>query len=142
VGRTLGRPSWLPVPDFAIQALLGEGATVVLQGQKVAPSAALKAGYKFKYETIDEAFQNILKKRWMNQLGIQKKCSSRVRANCELARRSATPFRVRRQRFGWRSPTSGAPSSHVPTISGIAVNPDQCSSRDWTTSGGICVNTS
>ena len=37
------------------------GATVVLQGQKVAPSAALKAGYKFKYETIDEAFQNILR---------------------------------------------------------------------------------
>ena len=61
LGRTLGRPSWLPVPDFAIQALLGEGATVVLQGQKVAPSAALKAGYKFKYETIDEAFHNILR---------------------------------------------------------------------------------
>ena len=48
LGRTLGRPSWLPVPDFAIQALLGEGATVALQGQKVAPNAALKAGYKFK----------------------------------------------------------------------------------------------
>ena len=61
LGRTLGRPSWLPVPDFAIQALLGEGATVVLQGQKVAPNAALKAGYKFKYERIDDALQNILR---------------------------------------------------------------------------------
>ena len=61
LGRTLGRPSWLPVPDFAIQALLGEGATVVLQGQKVTPNAAVAAGYKFKYERLDDALQNILR---------------------------------------------------------------------------------
>ena len=61
LGRTLGRPSWLHVPDFAIQALLGEGATVVLQGQKVTPNAAVAAGYKFKYERLDDALQNILR---------------------------------------------------------------------------------
>lgn len=61
LGEALGRPSWLPVPDFAIQALLGEGATVVLQGQKVEPSAALKAGYKFKYERLDDALGDILR---------------------------------------------------------------------------------
>jgi NAD dependent epimerase/dehydratase family enzyme len=49
------------VPDFAIQALLGEGATVVLRGQKVAPSAVLRSGYKFKYERIDDALKNILR---------------------------------------------------------------------------------
>jgi NAD dependent epimerase/dehydratase family enzyme len=49
------------VPDFAVTALLGEGATVVLQGQKVKPNAALAAGYKFKYERIDDALQNILR---------------------------------------------------------------------------------
>ena len=33
----------------------------MLQGQKVKPNAALAAGYKFKYERIDDALQNILR---------------------------------------------------------------------------------
>lgn len=29
LGNILGRPSWLPVPEFALKAIFGEGASVV-----------------------------------------------------------------------------------------------------------------
>ena len=31
-GKVLKRPSWLPVPEFALEAMLGDGAKVVLEG--------------------------------------------------------------------------------------------------------------
>ncbi|KAH1224472.1 Epimerase family protein SDR39U1, chloroplastic [Glycine max] len=60
LGHALGRPSWLPVPDFALKAVLGEGATVVLEGQKVLPTQAKKLGFPFKYSYVKDALQAIL----------------------------------------------------------------------------------
>ena len=37
LGQVLGRPSWLPVPDIALELLLGEAAKLVLEGQQVLP---------------------------------------------------------------------------------------------------------
>eukprot|EP00245_Coleochaete_scutata_P001927 TRINITY_DN12404_c0_g2_i1.p1 TRINITY_DN12404_c0_g2~~TRINITY_DN12404_c0_g2_i1.p1 ORF type:complete len:414 (+),score=59.72 TRINITY_DN12404_c0_g2_i1:25-1266(+) len=59
LGQTIGRPSWLPVPEFAVAALLGEGATLVVNGQKVLPEAATNLGFRFKYPTIDRALAAI-----------------------------------------------------------------------------------
>ncbi|GBG00232.1 epimerase chloroplastic-like, partial [Raphidocelis subcapitata] len=61
VGGVLGRPSWLPVPDFALNTLLGEGASVVLEGQKVLPSRTQQQGFRFKYSEIDSALRQLLK---------------------------------------------------------------------------------
>lgn len=61
LGTILNRPSWLPVPSFVLDALLGDGAKVVLEGQKVLPKKTLDAGFEFKYSTLKEALEKILK---------------------------------------------------------------------------------
>ncbi|XP_057966107.1 epimerase family protein SDR39U1 homolog, chloroplastic isoform X5 [Malania oleifera] len=60
LGNVLGRPSWLPVPDFAIKAVLGEGASVVLEGQRVVPARAKELGFLFKYPYVKDALEAIL----------------------------------------------------------------------------------
>lgn len=60
LGSVMNRPSWLPVPDFAIEALLGEGAIVVLQGQQVVPTKTVAEGFKFQYPTLQPALAAIV----------------------------------------------------------------------------------
>jgi uncharacterized protein len=60
LGTVMNRPSWLPVPNFALEALLGEGAIVVLQGQQVIPTQALAKGFEFQYPTLKPALTSIL----------------------------------------------------------------------------------
>ncbi|CAL5341199.1 unnamed protein product [Camellia sinensis] len=60
LGSVLGRPSWLPVPDFALKAVLGEGATVVLDGQKVVPARAKELGFPFRYPYVKDALRAIM----------------------------------------------------------------------------------
>ena len=60
LGTVMNRPSWLPVPNFALEALLGEGAIVVLQGQQVVPTHPLDQGFEFQYPTLKPALTAIL----------------------------------------------------------------------------------
>jgi uncharacterized protein (TIGR01777 family) len=60
LGQVMNRPSWLPVPDFALEALLGDGAQVVLQGQQVLPKRTELSGFKFAYSTVKPALEEIL----------------------------------------------------------------------------------
>ncbi len=60
IGEVLHRPSWLPVPNFAVEALLGEGATVVLEGQQVLPKRTTSYGFKYEYPTAKPALAEIL----------------------------------------------------------------------------------
>ncbi|MCU0549522.1 MAG: TIGR01777 family oxidoreductase [Leptolyngbya sp. Prado105] len=61
LGQVMNRPSWLPVPGFALEALLGDGAIVVLEGQQVLPQRTLSAGFQYQYPSVKEALQAILK---------------------------------------------------------------------------------
>lgn len=60
LGDAMNRPSWLPVPDFAIQLLLGDGAKVVLEGQQVLPKRTLESGFEFQYPALKPALEQIL----------------------------------------------------------------------------------
>ncbi|MEB3217502.1 MAG: TIGR01777 family oxidoreductase [Nostocales cyanobacterium 94392] len=60
MGEVMNRPSWLPVPGFAIEALLGDGAVVVLEGQKVLPQRTLQSGFKYEYPNLKPALEEIL----------------------------------------------------------------------------------
>ncbi|NER85448.1 MAG: TIGR01777 family protein, partial [Leptolyngbya sp. SIO1D8] len=60
LGTALNRPSWLPVPDFVIETLLGDGAIVVLEGQQVLPKHLQSAGFTYQYPTISQAMKAVV----------------------------------------------------------------------------------
>lgn len=60
LGKTLHRPSWLPVPKAALKLAFGEVAYVLTTGQRVKPAAALKAGYRFQHPSAEEALRSLL----------------------------------------------------------------------------------
>ena len=55
LGRCLGRPSLLPVPGPLLQLLLGDGAKVVLEGQKVVPQRLQAQGFQFRHGELSAA---------------------------------------------------------------------------------------
>jgi NAD dependent epimerase/dehydratase family enzyme len=56
----MNRPSWLPVPSFALELLLGDAAKVVLEGQKVLPQRTQQAGFEYQYPDIKSALKATL----------------------------------------------------------------------------------
>lgn len=58
LGDALGRPSWLPMPGFALKAIVGEMAgPALLAGQRVIPRHALDQGFTFQYPDIQSAMK-------------------------------------------------------------------------------------
>jgi len=60
MGEIMQRPSWLPVPSFALETLLGEGAMVVLEGQQVLPKRTQAFGFNYQYPNLKQALEAIL----------------------------------------------------------------------------------
>ena len=60
LGRALHRPTLLPVPTFALRAMLGEGADMLLQGQRVLPLRTQELGYRFAFPELTGALANLL----------------------------------------------------------------------------------
>jgi uncharacterized protein (TIGR01777 family) len=59
LGTALGRPSWLPVPGFALRAALGELADHALHGRRVVPARLRALGFTWIHPTLAEALARI-----------------------------------------------------------------------------------
>ena len=61
LGRALRRPTLLPVPSLAVKGLFGEmGRALLLEGARVIPEAAVRSGFRFDFEGLDESLAHQL----------------------------------------------------------------------------------
>ncbi len=60
LATALNRPAILPVPEFALKLLFGEMSEIMLASQNVQPRAALRHGYKFRFDKVDEALADAI----------------------------------------------------------------------------------
>ena len=61
VSRALHRPYWFPTPAPLLRLVLGEKATLVLDGQRVMPRRLLETGFEFRHPTLGAALANLLR---------------------------------------------------------------------------------
>ena len=61
LGKTLKRPTILPVPEFVLNLIFSEGARVLTDGQSAVPQKLLDLGFEFKFKTIEETIENLCK---------------------------------------------------------------------------------
>ncbi|MCG3651068.1 TIGR01777 family oxidoreductase [Aliarcobacter butzleri] len=59
LGKTLKRPTILPVPEFVLKLIFSEGARVLTDGQSAIPKRLLDLGFEFKFKTIEETIENL-----------------------------------------------------------------------------------
>jgi uncharacterized protein len=60
LGRALHRPALLPMPAFALRAIFGEAATVLLAGQRVEPAVLKAHGFAYAFPDLDAALADIV----------------------------------------------------------------------------------
>lgn len=61
VARAMRRPAIFPVPRPILKLLMGEAATLLLDGQRVVPQKLLNHGFKFQYADITSTMNQLTK---------------------------------------------------------------------------------
>jgi uncharacterized protein (TIGR01777 family) len=59
LGKALGRPTVLPMPETALKLLFGEMSELLLVSDRMLPMRLLDEGFEFKYPKLDEALAAI-----------------------------------------------------------------------------------
>jgi uncharacterized protein (TIGR01777 family) len=60
LGIVLNRPSWFRAPGGVLKMAFGEGAEVLLKGQRAYPKKAVELGYEFRHARLLPALESIL----------------------------------------------------------------------------------
>lgn len=60
LGAVLGRPYGLPMPAPLLRAMLGEMATLVLDGQRALPMRLRASGFSFSFTRLQDALEDLL----------------------------------------------------------------------------------
>ena len=60
IGRVLKRPGFVPTPAIALRLMLGEMATLVLDGQRAVPARLLERGFEFRFPEGEPALRELL----------------------------------------------------------------------------------
>lgn len=55
LGQQIDRLAILPVPSLALKLAFGEGAVVLLEGQKVLPKRTIESGFSFEFPQLEDA---------------------------------------------------------------------------------------
>jgi uncharacterized protein (TIGR01777 family) len=62
LGEVLYRPTFLPLPEFAVNLVFGEmGDALLIDSTRVEPKRLQEAGYKFKFKDLKSALENAVK---------------------------------------------------------------------------------
>ena len=62
LAKILHRPAVLPVPVWLLWLMFGEGAAAISSGQNIIPERLLRAGFRFRFETIEHALRDLVPK--------------------------------------------------------------------------------
>jgi NAD dependent epimerase/dehydratase family enzyme len=58
LGRTLGRPTIVPIPGLAVRAALGQlGTEALLWGQRAIPEKMSQAGFEYFYDGVENSLR-------------------------------------------------------------------------------------
>ena len=60
LGHAMHRPSWMPVPAFAVKAAAGELAEYVLKGRRVVPKRLRELGFTWKWPALEAALADLV----------------------------------------------------------------------------------
>jgi len=60
LARTLRRPTFMPLPAFALRMVFGEAASLVTKGRTVVPEKLTFTGYPFRFPDLESALKDLL----------------------------------------------------------------------------------